>query len=63
MLCIIQDINPNDCVITHVTEWEMPPSDWTWDPKAEGVGWGAQPGDEGVEGKTEAQEEGIFHIS
>lgn len=40
----------------------MPSSYWTWDPKAEGAGWGAQPGDERLEGKAETQEEGMFML-
>ncbi len=40
----------------------MPPSDWTWDPKAEGAGWGAHPGDKGVEREATTQEEGRFNI-
>lgn len=40
----------------------MPLADWTWDPKAEGAGWGAQPGDKGVAREAQTQEEGIFNI-
>ena len=45
-----------------LTEWEMPHSDWTRNPKVEGAGWGAQPRDKGVEGEAQAQEEGICNI-
>lgn len=41
-----------------VSEWEMPPADWTRDPKTQGVGWGTEPGAEGVAGEAQTQEEG-----
>lgn len=41
-----------------VSEWEMPPADWTWDPETEGAGWGTQPGAEGVAREAPTQEEG-----
>lgn len=41
-----------------VSEREVPPADRTRDPEAEGIGRGAQPGAEGVEGETTTQEEG-----
>ncbi len=45
------------------SEWEMPPPDWAWDSEAEGAGWRAQSGAEGLEGEASAQEEGIrFHF-
>lgn len=48
------------CFLTFVSEWEMPPVSRTWDPEAEGAGWGAQPRDKGVERKASTQEEGAF---
>ena len=39
-------------------EREVSPADRARDPEAEGAGRGARPGDQGVAGEAEAQEEG-----
>jgi len=59
-----QRIHPEaTCVDPHfLSEWEMPPSDWTRDPKAEGAGWGARPRDKGVEREAQTQEEGMSNL-
>lgn len=45
-------------VILCVSEWEMPLADWTRNPETQGVGWGTEPGAEGVAGEAQTQEEG-----
>lgn len=41
-------------------EWKMSPVDWEWDSEAQNVGWATQLYDEGLEGTTEAQKEGML---